>query len=98
MPATARLPSGTLVEVLCGQPEQKNGVRAIAGWWPPPRAPSRRGTRGARRCAARGTEALEPAGDDPRDLVAVSSLVSRSSGAPCSSDLPMITGAGRGQL
>ena len=29
MPAMARLPSGSLVEVLCGQPEQKNGVRAI---------------------------------------------------------------------
>src|SRR3954462_5026692 len=29
MPAKARLPSGTLVEVLCGQPEQKYGVRAI---------------------------------------------------------------------
>ena len=28
MPAMARLPSGTRVEVLCGQPEQKNGVRA----------------------------------------------------------------------
>ena len=31
MPAMARLPSGTLVEVLCGQPEQKNGVRATFG-------------------------------------------------------------------
>src|SRR6266849_6684159 len=29
MPAKARLPSGTLVEVLCGQPEQKYGVRLI---------------------------------------------------------------------
>ena len=29
MPARARLPSGGLVEVLCGQPEQKNGVRLI---------------------------------------------------------------------
>ena len=28
MPASARLPSGTRVEVLCGQPEQKYGVRA----------------------------------------------------------------------
>src|SRR5690348_6995074 len=28
MPANARLPSGTRVEVLCGQPEQKYGVRA----------------------------------------------------------------------
>src|ERR1700744_4350221 len=27
IPASARLPSGTLVEVLCGQPEQKYGVR-----------------------------------------------------------------------
>jgi hypothetical protein len=27
MPASARLPSGTRVEVLCGQPEQKYGVR-----------------------------------------------------------------------
>src|SRR5439155_20683234 len=27
MPAVARLPSGTLVEVLCGQPEQKYGTR-----------------------------------------------------------------------
>src|SRR6188474_1791841 len=30
IPATARLPSGTFVDVLCGQPEQKYGVRAIA--------------------------------------------------------------------
>src|ERR1700675_5050590 len=29
MPAIARLPSGTLVEGLCGQPEQKYGVRLI---------------------------------------------------------------------
>src|SRR5215468_7471308 len=29
MPAIARLPSGTLDEVLCGQPEQKYGTRAI---------------------------------------------------------------------
>ena len=27
IPASARDPSGTLVEVLCGQPEQKYGVR-----------------------------------------------------------------------
>ena len=31
MPAMARLPSGTRVEVLCGQPEQKYGVRATLG-------------------------------------------------------------------
>ena len=30
MPAIARLPSGTLVEVLWGQPEQKYGVRCSA--------------------------------------------------------------------
>jgi hypothetical protein len=29
MPAAATLPSGTTVERLCGQPEQKNAVRAI---------------------------------------------------------------------
>ena len=29
MPASARLPSGTRVDVLCGQPEQKCGVRWI---------------------------------------------------------------------
>ena len=29
MPASARLPSGTWVEVLCGQPEQKVGTRSI---------------------------------------------------------------------
>jgi len=35
MPAIARLPSGSLVEVLCGQPEQKNGVRCSEiGAWP----------------------------------------------------------------
>ena len=28
MPAVARLPSGTFVDVLCGHPEQKKGVRA----------------------------------------------------------------------
>ena len=28
MPAVARLPSGTLVDVLCGQPEQNHGVRS----------------------------------------------------------------------
>ena len=31
MPAMAREPSGTLVEVLCGQPEQNQGVRSAAG-------------------------------------------------------------------
>ena len=29
MPASARLPSGTRVEVLCGQPEQKYGARCV---------------------------------------------------------------------
>src|SRR5260370_41159471 len=29
MPAKARLPSGTLVEALCGQPDQKYGVRLV---------------------------------------------------------------------
>src|SRR5512140_3753774 len=28
MPAVARLPSGTLVDVLCGQPEQNHGLRS----------------------------------------------------------------------
>ncbi len=28
MPAVARLPSGTLVDVLCGQPEQNQGSRS----------------------------------------------------------------------
>ncbi|MCY1240731.1 hypothetical protein D9M72_535900 [compost metagenome] len=28
MPASAREPSGTLVEVLCGQPEQNHGLRS----------------------------------------------------------------------
>src|SRR5258708_35720481 len=31
MPAIARLPSGTRVDVLCGQPEQKYGVRDTLG-------------------------------------------------------------------
>src|ERR1700761_8094888 len=31
MPATARLPSGTWVELLGGQPEQNQGERAAAG-------------------------------------------------------------------
>ena len=35
MPASARLPSGTRVEVLCGQPEQKYGVRANGTTLPP---------------------------------------------------------------
>ena len=30
MPATAREPSGTLVDVLCGQPEQKCGLRSAS--------------------------------------------------------------------
>jgi hypothetical protein len=30
MPAVARLPSGTLVDVLCGHPEQKYGMRSSA--------------------------------------------------------------------
>ncbi|MNR18969.1 hypothetical protein D3C85_1357310 [compost metagenome] len=28
MPASAREPSGTLVDVLCGQPEQNHGLRS----------------------------------------------------------------------
>ena len=46
MPAKARLPSGTLVEVLCGQPEQKYGVRVI----------------GATACIWRRLPAVEPVG------------------------------------
>ena len=46
MPAKARLPSGTLVEVLCGQPEQKYGVRVI----------------GDRRLHLAGEAAVEPVG------------------------------------
>ena len=29
MPAIAREPSGTLVDVLCGQPEQNHGLRSV---------------------------------------------------------------------
>ena len=29
MPATAREPSGRLVDVLCGQPEQNHGLRSV---------------------------------------------------------------------
>ena len=32
MPAPAIEPSGTLVEELCGQPEQKKGVREPTSW------------------------------------------------------------------
>ncbi|MEZ5791857.1 MAG: hypothetical protein R3D34_14095 [Nitratireductor sp.] len=32
MPAKARDPSGTLVEELCGQPEQKCAMRATGAW------------------------------------------------------------------
>ena len=46
MPAMARLPSGTLVEVLCGQPEQKYGVRVT----------------GATACIWRRLAAVEPVG------------------------------------
>src|SRR3546814_2587866 len=47
MPANARLPSGTLVELLCGQPEQKCGGRSARLAKPLSVAPSstRRATR-----------------------------------------------------
>jgi hypothetical protein len=31
IPAPTSVPSGALIELLCGQPEQKNGVRTAMG-------------------------------------------------------------------
>ena len=69
MPAAATLPSGTTVERLCGQPEQKNAVRAIV------KGLGRRFI--SSRCWMRASDrfdprlAREPLGDGPRDLVRV---------------------------
>jgi hypothetical protein len=94
MPAIARLPSGTLVEVLCGQPEQKNGVRATGG------APTARFLGFEAREALAILAAIRPghqaAGDHHRaTAVGVSSPSLGRIHAPLSSNLPITAGAGR---
>ena len=94
MPAMARLPSGSRVEVLCGQPEQKNGVRCevigalpVAGW--------SKASRRARRCSSSGLwwpSRRSRATIAEATTVGFSSPSLGNSGAPSSSRLPTMLG------
>ncbi|MFK4628400.1 hypothetical protein ABIF02_000927 [Bradyrhizobium elkanii] len=53
MPAMARLPSGILVDELCGQPEQKYGVRCSFAV-PTPSAGRSNASSFAKRCSSSG--------------------------------------------
>ena len=83
MPAIARLPSGTLVEVLCGQPEQKNGVRWVLTALPAP-ARSNNSSRDSRcsNSGARAPSRRNRASSAAAIIVGVSSPSLGSSGAP----------------
>ena len=93
MPAMARLPSGTTVELLCGQPEQKYGARCdlIRGVAATASKLSRRATR----CAM---AALPAPIRSSRETIARATMVGFSSpslgsnGAPRSSLLPTTDG------
>ena len=93
MPASATLPSGTRVPVLCGQPEQKYGVRSIAGFSGDARLELLllRHARGELRVA----DALEDAPADRHgDVVGIERAVALEQDARrCSSRLPTICGA-----
>ena len=92
MPAPTSVPSGAFVELLCGQPEQKNGVRCAIGG-----RPAGRGSR--RACASRAsTESIRmpraPAARRRRGAIRSASRSSSrgSSGSPRSSRLPRMRG------
>ena len=93
MPAIARLPSGTRVEVLCGQPEQKYGVRDTLGG----------GAAKSFSLLSRRASRWRSSGDSPpcfirRLAITMATLVGVSSPSlgrtmrPVSSDLPMTSG------
>ncbi len=92
MPATAREPSGTRVEVLCGQPEQKYGVRWNSLGFALP--PSTRWAIRARRALTRSTSANASTRSAMASAtsVAFSSPLARNSWRPASSCLPSTRG------
>ena len=95
MPAVATLPSGTLVERLCGQPEQKVGRRTSS-----PAAPAAQGwtmsAGGLSRAASVSASAQPPARRRstrmPATMSAPSSPAEGTSGRPRSSPLPVRRG------
>ena len=94
MPAIARLPSGILVEVLCGQPEQKYGVRCSFAA-PMPSAGRSNASSFARRCSSAGLRwpsLRNRATTAAATMVGVSSPSLGNSGAPLSSRLPTTEG------
>ncbi len=94
MPAMARLPSGILVEVLCGQPEQKYGVRCSLAA-PMPSAGRSNASSFARRCSSPGLRwpsLRNRATTAAATMVGVSSPSLGSSMAPVSSRLPTTEG------
>ncbi len=84
MPPPATAPSGTSVERLCGQPEQKYGVR--------PTASSGSGA-GSRRGSASSTRPASTRRSGPASAPAVSSPATGTSGAPSASAEPITAGA-----
>ena len=88
VPAPTRVPSGTLVPQLCGQPEQKNGVRWVASGSSEPTSMRSRGggaSRSARRRDSRERSASTMASASMRPY-------SWNSSAPVSSCLPTMRG------
>ena len=91
IPAPTSVPSGALTELLCGQPEQKNGARCAIG-------------RGWLRAAISSSVRMRASTESIRTLrpsraattlaieSASSSSVSGRSSAPCSSRLPTTRG------
>ena len=92
MPARAREPSGRRVEVLCGQPEQKNGFRTCSA----PRVTAAMLAAETRVRKSFTRSMCGPGGSRSEIASATSATDSElsweSSGWPCSSTLPMTRG------
>ena len=87
-----RLPDGTLVEVLCGQPAQKCGMRSITAVVRARRASCSASRRKAASTWGSDVHAAIRAPIKRASKVALNSLYSGTSGAPCSSLLPITRG------
>ena len=86
MPPPATAPSGTIVDRLCGQPEQKYGVRLTGS------SASRVGSRRAGASAISGW-AASTRRSGSANAPAVSSPATGTSGRPCASADPNTAGA-----
>ena len=95
MPAMPWLPSGTTVLVLCGQPEQKKGVRLASAGAITASSVRRAACSACTRCCSSSSPA--PSDCSRAAMVRPSSMASKptsafSSGRPASSALPVMRG------